>query len=270
MPLDESAAVLASTVAYGGSDSTAPSFNRSVYVRHTSRHSPKDLGEFRELDLRVKGDIGAELGSQTLFLRFRTSEEARIGLRGICLNRYTDQYISFGIKDSAGSPLTLDQLTGDGAVSAFGVPAPTDELPGIDVGYVLCGYWASGYAEQDCAIVRPLAGAAGDDGLDPRLYYGPIGGRLPEGDYELVIATSQWAKLPYELQLVIAPNPLLLGSAPIELPARGRLTLSPVAGTAAVNLPASGRLVLTYGLQGAAGVLMPASGTLGRTSPYDP
>lgn len=113
MPADQSAVERSKTLAYGGSDKTNPSFNRSRYVRHVSLRSSKDLGKHKDLNAEISGTLGGEHGSQSIFMRFETEDLARIALWGITSNRYLDQYISFAIQDEYGQFLTLDRLNSD-------------------------------------------------------------------------------------------------------------------------------------------------------------
>ena len=262
MPVDQGEIERQRVLAYGGSDDTRTSFNRSRYTVHASKGDPKDLGEHSSTEITIKGEIGAENGSQTLFFRFRTTEEARVEVRGVRINRYTDQYISLDLRDGSGRALTLEQLSGDvveDSVALAGLGIPT--------GYVTCGYWETGYAELDCALA-PAAGIRVEPkGMD--LYYERIGATASAGTYDLVVSTSQWTRLPYELRVIVDPLVVALsGEAAVEVEATGRLALAAPAGEALISMPASGRLIETRLLQGEASAAVPATGRLDRTSPF--
>lgn len=141
-------------LAYGGSDSTRANFNRPRYTVHASKGSPRNLGTHSRADITVKGEIGAESGSQTLFFRFETTEEARVEARGIRINGYTDQYISLDLRDESGIALTYERLgeeTADAVATAKRY---------IEAGYTICDYWQTGYVEKDCEVIAVTVAVA--------------------------------------------------------------------------------------------------------------
>jgi len=265
--MDQSAAKVALYGAYGGSDAMAPSFNFPAYVRFTSVHEPRDFGVVETLRLDLEGVVGAESGTQTLFFSFTLLRPAKVGLRRVLINPYTDQYISIALRDSDGQQLPL-------GVDGFARSRITDRFEfelqssvAADIGYVDCGYWETGYAEYDCFLVFPparnLSGAA-DDPFDP-LDAEP----LPEGKYVFTVSSSQWPKLPYRIQLVAAPQLFLAGEVGGRLDASGRLTLVLLQGVAGGQLLTEGSIGRELNLSGTAQIGLVPVATLARQSPFD-
>lgn len=220
MPADQGENQRQRVLAYGGSDDTYASFNRTRYTVRATRENPQYLGEHSNADISVSGVIGAESGSQTLFFRLEIAEEARLEIRRVRVNRYTDQYISFNLREKSGYSSALELLEAE----------PADE--------------ANSYSERLGAIV-------------------------PAGGYDLVISSSQWVELPYELQVVIKSLVKTLeGEAVAEINATGDIALRAPTGEAVVSVLATGRLMTIYSLQGEATAEVPAVGSIERISPF--
>ena len=253
MTLDQAEAERLLVISYGGSDDTSPSFNRQRYVFHASRYEPKDLGIVAKTGLAIDGKIGAESGTQTLFWRLEVREQSRIEIRGVSLNPYTDQYISFGLREGSGSHVP--------------VARETKPIPGIYIGYVDCGYWVTGYAEEDC-VTAPAINGLGAEEAGP--FFDRISAAIDPGVYELTLSSSQWQSLPYRLQLLVKPlSEDLGGTAQVVMGASGRISLQGGQGQAEVVVPAVARIAAFLNLAGEAGTSVPARAQVDRTSPYD-
>jgi hypothetical protein len=264
--MDQSVAELAARAAYGGSDATVPSFNFPAYVRFASVHEPRDFGVVETLKLDLQGLVGAESGTQTLFFSFTLAQPAKIGLRRIRLNPYTDQYISTSLRDGGGNqiPLGVDGFARSGIDDAFAfeILEPIE----VDIGYVNCGYWDNGYAEYDCFRVPLPARNLSGDPEDP---FEPIDAELlPAGEYVFTVSSSQWPKLPYRIQLVAAPQPALSGTAGGRLDGSARLTLNLLAGAAGGRLDLQGAIQRELNLSGGADLVLAPTATLDRQSPF--
>lgn len=90
---------------YGGSDRAAPSLNRLQYVKANSIAKARDLGDVLFLSLEVSGELGSQVGSNTVYIKARTSQLSRLGLRSLSLNKYENKYISLGFLDADRKPL---------------------------------------------------------------------------------------------------------------------------------------------------------------------
>jgi hypothetical protein len=265
--VDQSAAKVATIQAYGGSDSTLPNFNRPSYVRFFSVHQPRDFGAVPFLRLDLEGLVGAESGTQTLFFSFTTTKPARIGLRRINTNRYTDQYISIGLRDPDGKqvPLGADGFARSSVIDIVSIEL-LDPLE-ADIGYAVCGYWDKGYAEYDCfKVFRPSRIQTGDPD-DP---FESLGGELmPPGRYVFTVSSSQWPQLPYRIQAIVAPQVDLAGAAEFRLEPQGRLAIQLLRGSADLSLAVTGRIAQTFDLGGVAGLALDVRANLNRQSPFD-
>ena len=267
--MDQTDAVQAIIGAYGGSDPTTPSFNRTRYVRYASVHKPRDFGEARELNLDLQGEIGAESGAQSIFFRVRTLEEARIGMRRVKLNYWTDQYITLSLQGESG-PIALgadgfadSQIVDLQALEILSPPAL------IDIGYVDCGYWETGYCEFDCQFTESssaiVLGAVEDASLPLR---SPFGALMPPGEYRFVVTSSQWPKLPYRIQIAVVPQPDLAATIEMQSLPSARLSLSPTSAEVAMEASIAAHLVQTPPLQSTIESEALITATLERLSPY--
>ena len=221
MPLDQGEIEQRRVQVYGGSDDTRPSFNRPQYTIHATKGDPRDLGSYSTADITVKGEIGAESGSQTLFFQFHITEQERIlEIRGVQVNKYTDQYISFHLRDSSGRTLALEPLPLDVIEDAAFPP------PAIQLGYVLCGYWETGYADSDCESAPAAWLSTEIIPGGPKSYYSRGEAILRNGTYGLIVSSSQWVRLPYELRIIVDPLAVELnGDASVKCQATGVLDL---------------------------------------------
>lgn len=261
--MDQSAAQLEVINAYGSSDVASPSFNRPRYVRYTSVHAPRDLGPVRKAGFDFEGVVGAESGSQTLFFVFEALLPSRIGLRRILLNPYTDQYVSVFLTNEAGTvALATDGLGDSPAPAASDLAASV--VPTFDLGYVLCGHWATGYCENDCRLSSDVAA---DSGV--AVTGGPVLEEiLPAGTYSIVISNSEWPGLPYRFQLSVNPPGELSGACDLQNETYGNLALAKLEGKAEMRAAPAGALVRQVALSGIAVTEARPSGTITRTSPY--
>ncbi|MEB3320496.1 MAG: LamG-like jellyroll fold domain-containing protein [Cyanobium sp.] len=93
----------------GGSDDTSPSFNNPEYVRYDSLGDSKDLGSWANLRADLSGEIGAEVGTQSLFFKFQVTEPGPIRLRLTPVNPWTDRFLQLALLDSDQRRLALDE-----------------------------------------------------------------------------------------------------------------------------------------------------------------
>jgi len=267
--MDQAASQRASIAQYGGSDTASPSFNRPSYVLYTSVNHPKDFGSVRQIDLDIEGVVGAESGSQTLFFTFTTLLLSRITLRRVLLNPYTDQYVSVSLRNNEGSVLLsydgFSYSLPDSPASLGAAPVPI-----FDLGYVSCGYWVTGYGENDCQQTSPRATPVGSGGA------AALGVELasasteivPPGPYRVVVSSSEWPQLPYRFLLNVGLVGELSGASDLQDQSRAQLGLTKPVGEARLRLVPMGALVRSIALEGTATSQAVPSGTVTRTSPY--
>jgi hypothetical protein len=269
--VDDSVFQLAVTQSYGGSDIASPSFNRPRYVRYTSVHEPRDLGQIYSAGFDLEGVVGAESGSQTLFFFFRALQPSRIGLRRVLLNRYTDQYISITLNNEAGPvPIGIDGFGNSSVLTPRDLESAV--LLSLDLGYVACDYWVTGYCEDDCAKSSAVVTESGGTGVsDPSAEFtSPFAAIMPAGLYRIVISNSQWPQLPYRFQISISPPGDLFGVCELLDESYARIGLAKLEGKAEMRAIPDGRLFQQGELSGAATMQATPSGTITRTSPYGP
>lgn len=201
--MDQSQSVLEITRTYGGSDSTQPDFNRQAYVKYNSVHDSRDLGPLSNAKLDLRGVVGARSGTQTLFFSFEITAPSRIGLRRIRLNKYTDQYIMVSLRNNAG-PVALGD---DGFAGSELYPVELLQSPySVELGYVNAGYWDRGYATYDYASRdggSTVVLASEAEAEQP--FTSNYGALMPPGKYWFLVSSSQWAELPYRVQLAVIP-----------------------------------------------------------------
>lgn len=82
---------------YGGSVKTSPSFLRLDHVKFNSISKAKDLGSVDNLNTRITGNIGTEVGTNTIYFKVQSLGEADIRITKNFLNKHTDKYISIGV-----------------------------------------------------------------------------------------------------------------------------------------------------------------------------
>lgn len=238
--------------AYGGSDNTELSFNASRYVRYASVHEPRDFGAVGSIGLDLQGLVGAQSGTQTLFFRLTAKEECRLGMRKVPINRYTDQYISIGI---SGEDIGLIDLQED-------LEADIQSAQ-IDLGYVTCGYWETGYAELDCQFAELEQGSLAQEELS---YLGDQ--TFPPGRYTFTVSSSQWPKLPFHVQIAVATPPVLFGIATQSTDAFGSVGLKSLIGVAAMETAPTLVVGTDKRLVGIATNETKPQGKIQRTSPF--
>lgn len=253
--------------AYGGSDRAVPSFNNPQYVRYGSVHSSRDFGLIGNFYAEIDGLVGAEVGSSNLFFSFSLASAARVAVRKPELNRYTDQYISVSLRNENGDPISIG-VGGAAASPALATTVQTLDPVASEGGYSLSGYWESGYAEyDDTTIALPAIITLATQGSTASLD-ASSGSRLQPGSYSFVVSSSQWAKLPYALQLIVIPDAGFQGVADLSLAPSARIGIATLAGVASLELVATARIRRFYGLGGSATLEARPRATLRRVSPF--
>lgn len=285
--MDQSASELQTTLAYGGSDRVAPSFNRMQYVRFGSIHEPKSLGQLSQADLLVRGEVGAESGSQTLFFHFGLSETARLGIQPLDTNPRLSQYLQYKLRrvDDAWLDLNEYGITtwSEGSSEVISATIDTVQSPTTptaaryvdldpDTGQL---YWAPGGGELGYY-------ALGDDGAEPtsgvtqivsvireqiEVAY-PTATAVDPGEFVLTVSGSQWPQIPFLFRLIVRPAAALAGEATVDLAPTARLSLVQVGGEATVDVDTEGRPAQTFRLGGEAAVDLKPRLAVQVTSPF--
>lgn len=119
---------------YGGSDSTAQSFNRPQYLKFNSLTKSRDFGAVDNLGATLTGVIGGHTGRSTLFFKIRTLGTARIRVTRNAIGSIDDKLVSVGLLDSDHNQIALSD-DGYGQLSPLeneGASKTNDRLaPGV-------------------------------------------------------------------------------------------------------------------------------------------
>ena len=91
--------------AYGGSDKTSGSFLRPEHVKYNSFLKAKDLGSVVNLSTTITGNVGSEVGANTLYFKVTTLGESDLLLTKQSLHKHKDKYITVGLLDSERNPI---------------------------------------------------------------------------------------------------------------------------------------------------------------------
>lgn len=92
---------------YGGSDNTAPSFNRPQYSKYNSLSKSRDFGSVDNFGATINGVVGGHTGRSTLYFKIRTLGVARLGVTSNPLGSIDDRLISVSILDDEHNPIAL-------------------------------------------------------------------------------------------------------------------------------------------------------------------
>tara|TARA_R100000742_G_C4270036_1_gene88660 strand:- start:54 stop:848 length:795 start_codon:yes stop_codon:yes gene_type:complete len=93
------------TGAYGGSDKTSGSFLRPEHVKYNSITKAKDLGKVVNLSTTLTGNVGTEVGANTLYFKVTTLGDSDLLLKKNSIHQYKDQYVTVGLLDSDRKPV---------------------------------------------------------------------------------------------------------------------------------------------------------------------
>ena len=120
------------TIGHGGSDPSTPSSQRPQFVQYNSVSKSRDLGSVDNFLGIFRGEIGSEVGSQTLFFKMHVKGQAILRISKNTANRYTDKQISIGVLDSNRKPIQMNSsgFTFSTNNAATGEDESLDPLPG--------------------------------------------------------------------------------------------------------------------------------------------
>lgn len=146
---------------YFGNENSAR-FLRSENVEYDSVGSPRDLGEFLSANQEIRGTVGDQTGTATIFFRFRTRVATLIRLALLPVNRYTDKSLQLSMIDPERRSLRLSEDDGSPLLR------PAGEYTIV----LACSAWTStryrlGLSVTEEGEVEP------DEIVD---FWGPIGG----------------------------------------------------------------------------------------------
>lgn len=215
-------------LSYGGSDNSSPSFQRPQYVRWNSISKSKDFGDVDTLDAQIRGRLGQEAGTRTLYFKATLQFPSKISLTRLAGgNKYDNAQVSLGILDAERKPIPIDN-------AGYASPPQTDDD-------------------------RLLTSNAG---TQQNLQF------LPAGTYYFTVTSHQWRACDFGIRIFVGGTADLSGTAALELAPVARVAQSYLSGSAALTDQSFGNIRETWEIAGTAeGRLDPTLG-LTRTSPY--
>lgn len=257
---DQSAQQEAFRRSYGGSDSTAPSFNRPQYVKYNSLLKSRDFGRLDNFGATLTGVVGGHTGRSTLFFRVETSAPAKLGVLKRMSQPITDRTISVGILDADHNPLPLND---DGFTYANQVhntaasQTPLQMPPGVYYFTVSTNQWRETPFSIDVLVQRYLEcrGVA-------------QGHTLPTLRLALVKLIGAAGGSCAPILLVTNPDQVVEPAGAALLSATPSLTLAIMRGVAIGRMEPYARLQQNYRIEGVATGTAVSIATMTARRPY--
>lgn len=191
---------------YGGSYRAAPSFLHPAYVVHNSISKSRDLGTYTSGVIELKGVIGSQAGTNTLFFDLRIPEPVKLGFCRVAGNRWEDQHVALNVYDADSRLVNYDHGTLGWNQGVFRTGSEVT-IQALDP-YVTPSYWdPQGYTENDygtTTIIREVV-------TEPSIRI--LGEPVPAGRYRFTISTNQWTAIPFHCRIVVQANVELSGLA---------------------------------------------------------
>ena len=245
---------------YGGSDKTSPSFLRPQHVTWNSPLTARDLGTVDNLFLLVKGDIGGEVGTNTLFFKVKTTGKSDIQIVKNNISKYHDKNISVGIlnEDLTPRPLTVDGYAYRNEVINTEEKEFLQLLdPGTYYYTVSCNSWRKTQYSVTLNVLfyKELTGKA-DGEMSP---YGRLA--MAKFDGEIPLTAPVYGLIP-------VPSTIKELNGKADGTASPLLTLAPFRGSIIMTMSPYGRIKATWRISGSATGTNANTGTLTVTSPY--
>lgn len=213
---------------YGGSDNSSPSFQRPQYVRWNSISKSKDFGQIDTLDAQIRGRVGQEVGSSTLYFKTTLLFPSKISLTKLAGgNKYDAAQVSIGILDASRKPIPIDN-------QGYASPAQTDDE-------------------------RLLTSNAG---TQQNLQF------LPAGTYYFTVTSHQWRASDFDIRISVGGTANLAGAAALELTPTARVAQSYLSGSAELADQSFGNIKEVQEIAGTAEGSLEPTLALTRTSPY--
>ena len=244
---------------YGGSDKTSPSFLRPQHVSWNSPSKAKDLGTVNNLYLLVNGDIGSEVGTNSLFFKVKTSGKSDIQVVKNSISKYHDKEISVGIlnEDLTPRPLTVDGYAYRNEVINTEEKEFLQLLdPGTYYFTISCSSWKKVQYSVTLSVLfyKELTGKTDGEMLP----YGRLA--MAKLDGEIPLTASIYGLIP-------VPSTIKEIDGKADGTASPSLTLAPFRGSIVMAMSPYGRIKATWRISGSATGTNANTGTLTVTSP---
>lgn len=245
--------------AYGGSDSTRPSFLRPYYVKYNSINKSRDLGETEILVADLNGEIGAEAGASTLYFKVTLPRSVELSVNRRSSGSSTDRFITVGILDADRRPLPLDQRGYATISEDYGIGAGSRLAMPAGVYYITVS--STQWQRIPYAITIEVGRYALLDGA-------ALGSFPARGYIPLVKINGAVGGADVSGGTLLLPNTIKLAAGGAGGSAIPALTLAIMAGHAGGTMLPSGRLMMNWKLSGSAAGSNQTTGTLSSEAPY--
>lgn len=244
----------------GGSEPSYPSFIRPKYVRFNSVSKARDLGLVNNIFTQFAGQIGSQVGTNTIFFKITTTGPADLRIKKNPLNRFTDGYLSVGILDEDRKPVpqTNTGFAYQNEVVNTDVSEFENYVPGGVYYFTLSSsQWQALDFSIDVQVIRfrELGGVATWE-LEP---YGRFPFAKMRGSADLAA--------PF-VAIIPRDDAVIKLSGRVDLDSDGRGTLTIMQGAALLTMSPRGRLLTNHKLVGAVTMSDASRGTLTATAPY--
>lgn len=245
---------------YGGSETTYPSFLRPYYVKFNSVSKSRDLGTTDILIADLGGEIGGQVGTNTLFFKLTLPRRVELRVRRRATGASTDRFIGVGVLDGERKPVPLD-LEGYATTSDIHNTSINESLLGMPAGT----YYITVSSSQWQRIPYAITIAVGRYAL---LSGSASGAFVPNGRIPLIkmIGPALGRGLP--TGTLVSPNAIKEAVGHAGGLGSPSLTLSIMRGVALGTMVPSGRLKATWKLSGIASGSDQSEGTLSSEAPY--
>lgn len=244
----------------GGSEPSYPTFIRPRYVRFNSVAKARDLGLINNIFTQFAGQIGTQVGTNTIFFKVTTTGPADLRIKKNSVNRFTDGYLSVGILDENRKPVPRTDTGFAYQNEVVNTPESEFEnyVPGGTYYFTLTSsQWQALDFNIDIQVIRfrELGGVAT---WEMRPY-----GRLPFAKMRGAATLSLPAvtTIPRDNNIV-----RLSGNAAFDSASVGTITI--MQGVALLAMSPRGRLLTNHKLSGVATMSDATRGTLTSQPPY--
>lgn len=228
---------------YAPAEPTNPSAQRPQYVEHDSISTARDLGEQDNLLVNIRGAIGGQTGTSTLYFKAALTTHARLGIRLIGATPQELRWLSVGLLDGNHRQIPIN-------AAGFGIPPrraygdPGEEEPGLPPGTyyftLTTSQWTATPFELQLAVIAYTA-IGGPIQLN-LANEGRLAMARPEG--------VQLLELQFDSSIPAAPQLKLMDGLMDPTLTGDESYLAKRSGTALFNLQMGGRFSTFFYIQG--------------------
>lgn len=228
---------------YAPAEPTNPSAQRPQYVLHDSILTAQDLGQQDNALVVIRGEIGGQSGTSTLFFKANLQVPARLGIRLIGASPQDRRWLYIGLLDGERRQIPISE-------QGFGIPPrrpytdPGEESPGFQPGTYYFTLSSSQWSALPFTLQLAVIAYTQIDG--PISLTLPLEGRLgmarPDG--------IQLMELQFDSSMPAAPQLKLMDGVMDPTLVGNESFLAFRRGTAVFNLQMVGRFSTFFYIQG--------------------